>query len=51
MYGSATTARSWHPGGVNVAFADGAVRFISESIDRPLWRSLGTRNGGEVTGE
>jgi len=28
-----TTASSRHPGGVNVVFLDGAVKFISESID------------------
>jgi len=27
------TASSFHPGGVNVAMADGAVKFISETID------------------
>lgn len=27
------TASSYHPGGVNVAMADGAVRFISQTID------------------
>ncbi|NMC19115.1 MAG: DUF1559 domain-containing protein, partial [Thermogutta sp.] len=27
------TASSYHPGGVNVAFVDGSVRFISETID------------------
>lgn len=51
MYDSATTARSWHRGGVNVAFADGSTRFIAESIDVYLWRALGTRNGREVVDE
>lgn len=43
-----TAARSLHPGGVNVAFADGSVRFAKNSIDQTIWRSIGTRNGGEV---
>ena len=48
LYRSATTARSWHPGGVNCAFADGSVRLQSESIDIYLWRELASRSGGEV---
>jgi prepilin-type N-terminal cleavage/methylation domain-containing protein/prepilin-type processing-associated H-X9-DG protein len=42
------TARSLHPGGVNVLMGDGSTRFVSESIQRPVWRALGTRNGGEI---
>lgn len=60
------TAQSWHIGGVQVAFADGSARFISENIDSGnsgsperlsgaspygVWGSLATINGGEVTGE
>jgi hypothetical protein len=41
-------ARSKHPSGVVAALADGSVRFISESIDQELWRSIGTRDGGEA---
>lgn len=37
------TARSMHPGGVNVAFLDGAVRFISDDIDGSLWHVLHSR--------
>ena len=36
-----------HPGGVNVALADGSVRFISSGIDPGMLRALLTRNGGE----
>ena len=43
-----TTARSRHPGGVNVALADGSVSFTSDSIDLYLWRGLGSRAGGET---
>lgn len=45
----AVTANSFHPGGVNVSFADGSARFISESVDRKVWQALGTRNGHENT--
>jgi prepilin-type processing-associated H-X9-DG protein len=42
------TARSWHAQGVNGAFADGSVRFVSEAIDTQVWRALGTRAGNEA---
>ena len=42
------TARSRHPGGVNVIMADGSSRFVRTGIDRALWRGLGTRNGAEI---
>jgi prepilin-type N-terminal cleavage/methylation domain-containing protein/prepilin-type processing-associated H-X9-DG protein len=41
-------ARSAHGGGVNVAFCDGSVHFISNSINFATWQALGTRMGGEV---
>ncbi|MEM9353252.1 MAG: DUF1559 domain-containing protein [Planctomycetota bacterium] len=41
-------ARSNHPGGVNAALADGAVRYTSDSIDREVWRGLSTVAGGEL---
>ncbi|MDB5307952.1 MAG: hypothetical protein JWO38_2154 [Gemmataceae bacterium] len=44
---SLITARSNHPGGVNVAFADGHTVFISDQIDLAAWRAMGTPNGGE----
>ena len=50
--GYATTgwhaARSLHPDGVNLALADGAVRFVSSSIHPLIWRGLATRKGGEA---
>jgi prepilin-type processing-associated H-X9-DG protein len=46
--GAAITATSNHPGGVNVGFADGSVKFIKDSIDVRTWWALGSRNGGEV---
>ncbi len=47
LYG-AITARSYHPGGVNVLLADGSVRFVKTSVDAATWRSLGSIAGGEV---
>jgi prepilin-type N-terminal cleavage/methylation domain-containing protein/prepilin-type processing-associated H-X9-DG protein len=39
---------SYHPGGGNVAFADGSVRFLKSSVSpRTIW-SLGSRAQGEV---
>jgi prepilin-type N-terminal cleavage/methylation domain-containing protein len=42
------TPSSDHPGGVLVAMADGSVSFVNSSIDRKLWWSMGTRDGGEA---
>jgi prepilin-type processing-associated H-X9-DG protein len=39
---------SQHPGGVNVAFADGSVHFIKNSIAPNTWWALGSRSLGEV---
>jgi len=59
------TAQSYHPGGANVALADGSVRFISETIDTAslastslstgqspygVWGALGSKAGGESKG-
>jgi prepilin-type processing-associated H-X9-DG protein len=45
------SSMSFHPGGVNVAFADGSVHFIKSSISS--WNSLGivriTANGAKCT--
>lgn len=38
---------SYHPGGINVAIADGSVRFIATTIDPETLRKLITRAGGE----
>ncbi|SFJ18390.1 DUF1559 domain-containing protein [Planctomicrobium piriforme] len=45
------STRSRHTGGAHVAMGDGAVRFISNSIDRPTFQFLGSRAGNEVVGE
>jgi len=44
----AITATSNHPGGVNVGFADGSVKFIKDSIGIQTWWALGSRDQGEV---
>ena len=38
------SSRSFHRGGVNVAFFDGSTRFTNDFIDLNTWRSLGTHN-------
>jgi prepilin-type processing-associated H-X9-DG protein len=39
---------SFHPGGANVGFADGSVRFVKSSTAMQIIWALGTRAGGEV---
>ena len=43
------TARSAHPGGVNVLRMDGSVRFVGNGVELRVWRALATRAGGEPT--
>lgn len=45
---SAVTARSAHPGGVNVLLGDGSVRFLKDTVNGNVWRGLGTVGGGEI---
>jgi prepilin-type N-terminal cleavage/methylation domain-containing protein/prepilin-type processing-associated H-X9-DG protein len=42
---------SFHPGGANVAFADGSVRFLKAAIDIRVFARLVTRAGGEVVSD
>ena len=42
------TFRSMHPTGAMFATGDGAVHFLSETIDFQLYQELSTRSGGEV---
>jgi prepilin-type N-terminal cleavage/methylation domain-containing protein/prepilin-type processing-associated H-X9-DG protein len=37
-----------HPGGCNVSFGDGGVRFIRDSIDPRIWAAISSINGAEV---
>src|SRR5262249_35173825 len=39
---------SFHPGGVNVLFGDGSVKFIKDSISMKALRGLVTLKGSEV---
>ena len=47
-YNDIITATSNHPGGVNVCFCDGSVRFVKDSVNVQTWWSIGTRNQAEV---
>ncbi|MCY2962355.1 MAG: DUF1559 domain-containing protein [Planctomycetota bacterium] len=44
-------ARSQHTGGVHTLMGDGAVRFVSSSVNVKTWSGLGSRAGQEVLGE
>ncbi len=41
-------ASSYHPGGVNVGFVDGSVKFVKDSVSLATWAAISTRGGGEV---
>ncbi len=45
---AAVTSRSYHPSCVNVVMMDGSVTAINDSIALPIWRGMGTREGGEI---
>jgi prepilin-type N-terminal cleavage/methylation domain-containing protein/prepilin-type processing-associated H-X9-DG protein len=42
---------SFHPGGANILFADGSVRFLRETVSIATVAALATRNGGEVVSD
>lgn len=49
--GGATTATSWHTGGVNMARVDGSLQFVADGVELAVWRALGSRDGEEVVGQ
>lgn len=51
LNGTATTASSWHSGGVNSVFADGSVRLISDEIGVSEWRAMGSRQELELNND
>ena len=42
------TARSQHPGVVQVLMLDGSVKPVDEEIELGVWRAMATRAGGEI---
>ena len=45
---SFVTVGSCHPGGANVLFMDGSVKFVKDSVSLQTWLAISTRAGGEV---
>lgn len=43
-----TGPRSEHPGGANIVFCDGSVRFIANEVERDPFRDMWTRGGDMV---
>jgi len=41
-------ARSYHPGGVQIALADASVQFVTDSIDQAVFQAMGTMRGHEA---
>jgi prepilin-type N-terminal cleavage/methylation domain-containing protein/prepilin-type processing-associated H-X9-DG protein len=39
---------SFHPGGANIAFGDGSVRFLTDTTAPAILKALATRSGSEV---
>jgi prepilin-type N-terminal cleavage/methylation domain-containing protein/prepilin-type processing-associated H-X9-DG protein len=44
-------ASSLHPGGVNMAFMDGSVKFVKSSVNYINYYAIATPNGGETVGQ
>jgi prepilin-type processing-associated H-X9-DG protein len=43
-----SSARSKHRGGVNVAFGDGSVKFVADTVPLVVWKASSTMNGNEA---
>lgn len=39
---------SHHSGGVNMCLGDGSARFVSGSVNRNVWRAVGSRSHGDI---
>lgn len=48
MFNSGGQCRSQHPGGVNMGFGDGSVKFIKNSISQWTWYQILVREDGTV---
>jgi hypothetical protein len=48
LFASRATARSHHPGGVNVARCDASVQYVVDGVDLATWRAASTAKGNEV---
>jgi len=46
--GYAWRISSFHPGGVNMAFGDGSVKFIKDTVNAYTWWAINTIGNGEV---
>ena len=42
---AAVTARSYHPGHVNVLMMDGSINIVEDDVDPTVWQRMGTRSG------
>jgi len=42
------SARSMHPGGVQVSLCDASVRFVAETVNINTWRNLSSMSDGQV---
>ena len=45
------SARSAHPGGVNVMLLDSSVQFVNDQINREAWKAVASFNGEELVND